>query len=321
MQAALIQQGLSEVETYSFMDRKSLSDLNYPEGDEVYNAIPIVNPISEEYPDMRTTLFQGLMHVLKYNLAQKNEQVAIFEAGVVYHPKSLPLTELPVEELQVSGLLYGCPEEAGYPNDQRRYDFYDVKGIVENVLAALGIRDYEIRRSTYPVFHPGVSAEFVRDGQVLARFGELHPAAAEACGLKKSTWGFFFSVPVLTDFYDGGADYEKIPRFPANERDLAILVPEDLTNERWRKSSSMQAAGAWNRSVSLTSIRVNRSPKAIRAWLIPSYSAILPGRSPTRKWMRGSLTSSAHWKAFTARSADKLIKLKEKAPKGAFCVR
>lgn len=59
MQAALIQQGLSEVETYSFMDRKSLSDLNYPEGDEVYNAIPIVNPISEEYPDMRTTLFRA----------------------------------------------------------------------------------------------------------------------------------------------------------------------------------------------------------------------------------------------------------------------
>ena len=39
-------------------------------------------------------------------------------------------------------------------------------------------------------------------------------------------------MPVLTDFYDGGADYEKIPRFPANERDLAILVPEDLTNEK-----------------------------------------------------------------------------------------
>ncbi len=232
MQAALIDEGLSEVETYSFMDKKSLSDLNYPEGDEVYNAIPIVNPISEEYPDMRTTLFQGLMRVLKYNIAQKNEQVPIFEAGVVYHPRSLPLTELPVEELQVSGLLYGCPEEAGYPNDQRRYDFYDVKGIVEGVLEALGIRDYEIRRSTYPVFHPGVSAEFVKDGEVIARFGELHPLVAERCELKKSTWGFTFSVPVLAKFYNDGADYEKIPRFPANERDLAILVPEDLTNEQ-----------------------------------------------------------------------------------------
>lgn len=231
VQAALIEAGLSEVETYSFMDKKRLSELNYPEGDEVYKAIPIVNPISEEYPDMRTNLFQGLMRVLKYNLAQKNEQVPIFEAGIVYHPKALPIAELPVEELQVSGLLYGSPEEEGYPNDQRRYDFYDVKGIVEDVLATLGIRDYEIRRSTYPVFHPGVSAEFVKDGEILARFGELHPVVAERCELKKSAWGFTFSVPVLAKFYSDGADYEKIPRFPANERDLAILVPEDLTNE------------------------------------------------------------------------------------------
>lgn len=232
LQASLIADGLSEVETYSFMDKSRLGALNFPEGDEVYHAIPIVNPISEEYPDMRTTLFQGLMGVLKYNLSQKNEQVPIFEAGVVYHPKALPLEELPVEEIQVSGILYGGPEEAGYPNEQRRYDFYDVKGIVENALSALGIVDYTIRRSTYPIFHPGVSAEFVKDGVVLARFGELHPVVSEAYELKKSTYGFMFSVPALIPFWKEGADYEKISRYPANERDLAILVPETLTHEQ-----------------------------------------------------------------------------------------
>ncbi len=231
IQDALIENGLSQVENYSFMDKKSLKDLNFPEGDEVYNAIPIINPISEEYPDMRTTLFQGLIHTLKYNLSQKNEQVAIFESGMVYHPKSLPLTELPVEELQVSGLLCGAPEEAGYPNAQRGYDFFDVKGIVENVLSALGIKDYTIRRSTFPVFHPGVSAEFVKDGKVLAAFGELHPLAADQCGLKKVVYGFQFSIPVLEAFYNDGADYEKIPKFPASDRDLAVLVPEAMTNE------------------------------------------------------------------------------------------
>lgn len=71
------------------------------------------------------------------------------------------------------------PGRKGYPNDQRSYDFYDVKGIVENVLSALGIEGYTVRRSAYPVFHPGVSAEFMKDGEVLAVFGELHPAAAE----------------------------------------------------------------------------------------------------------------------------------------------
>ena len=231
MQDTLISNGLSEVETYSFFDKASLGDLNFPEGDEVYNAIPIINPISEEYPDMRTTLYQNLMRVLKYNLSQKNEQVPIFEAGMVFHSKSLPLTELPVEELQVSGLLCGSPEAAGFPNPQKPYDFYDVKGIVENVLSALGIKEYDIRRSTYPVFHPGVSAEFVKDGEVIATFGELHPAAAEKCGVKKTVYGFLFSVPVLEKFYNDGADYQKISKLPTSERDLAILVPEALTNE------------------------------------------------------------------------------------------
>lgn len=230
VQASLIADGLSEVETYSFMDKSRLSDLNYPSDDEVYNAIPLVNPISEEYPDMRTTLFQGLMNVLKYNISQKNEQVPIFEAGVVYHPKSLPLEELPVEEIQVSGILYGTPEEAGYPNEQRRYDFFDVKGIVENVLSVLGIDDYEIRRSNYPIFHPGISAEFIKDEEVLARFGELHPVVSEKYELKKSVYGFMFSIPVLSRFWKEGADYQKISRYPTNERDLAILVPEGLSN-------------------------------------------------------------------------------------------
>lgn len=243
MEDALIACGLSEAETYSFMDKRALGDLNFPEGDEVYNAIPIINPITEEYPDMRTTLFQGLMRALKYNLAQKNTQVSLFEAGIVYHPKALPLEELPVEEIQVSGLLCGGPEEACYPNCRAGYDFYDVKGIVENVLAALGIKDYTIQRSGYPVFHPGVSAEFVKDGEILARFGELHPAAAEKCGLKKTVYGFFFSVPTLQKFYNTGADYEKLSKFPANERDLAILVPECLSNEQV-EALIMKKAGA-----------------------------------------------------------------------------
>lgn len=232
MQETLIANGLSEVENYSFMDKAGLSALNFPEGDEVYNAIPILNPISEEYPDMRTTLFQGLMRTLKYNLSQRNDQVAIFESGMVYHPKSLPLTELPYEELQVAGLLCGSPEAAGYPNAARPYDFYDVKGIVENTLAALGIKDYEIRRSSYPMLHPGIAAEFVKDGKILATFGELHPVVAENAGLKKAVYAFLFSIPTLMEFYDDGADYEKIPKFPGSQRDLAILVPEALTNEK-----------------------------------------------------------------------------------------
>ena len=226
----LINNGLSQVLNYSFMHKDDLKRLNYPETHKVFNAIPIMNPISEEYPDLRTTLMPGLIHTLKYNLAQKNSEVSIFEIGRVYYPKALPLTELPVEDNRVSALLSGTVSEEGYPNDHRPYDFFDIKGIVENVLAKLGITDYDIQRSVCPVFHPGVSADFVKDGKVLVSFGELHPAVLDNFDIKQKVYGFSMSLSELNDYISGEVAFQPIPKFPASARDLAILVPEELSD-------------------------------------------------------------------------------------------
>lgn len=228
---SLVADGLSEVVNYSFMDKKDLERLNFPWGHKVYNAIPIMNPISEEYPDMRTTLLPGLMHTLCYNLSQKNEEAAIFESGHVYQPKELPLKDLPYEYELFSGLLYGSPDEAGYPNNGRKYDFFDVKAIMEDVLETLGIRDYEIKRSTYPVFHPGISADFVKDSRTLMSFGQLHPAVLDKWGIKKEVYGFVIFIPHLMSMVDETIDYTKIPKFPASERDLSLLVPVRYSND------------------------------------------------------------------------------------------
>lgn len=226
----LINSGLSQVLNYSFMHKDDLKRLNYPETHKVFNAIPIMNPISEEYPDLRTTLMPGLIHTLKYNLAQKNSEVSIFEIGRVYYPKALPLTELPVEDNRVSALLSGTVSEEGYPNDHRPYDFFDIKGIVENVLAKLGITDYDIQRSVCPVFHPGVSADFVKDGKVLVSFGELHPAVLDNFDIKQKVYGFSMSLSELNDYISGEVAFQPIPKFPASARDLAILVSEELSD-------------------------------------------------------------------------------------------
>lgn len=226
----LINNGLSQVLNYSFMHKDDLKRLNYPETHKVFNAIPIMNPISEEYPDLRTTLMPGLIHTLKYNLAQKNSEVSIFEIGRVYYPKALPLTELPVEDNRVSALLSGTVSEEGYPNDHRPYDFFDIKGIVENVLAKLGITDYDIQRSVCPVFHPGVSADFVKDGKVLVSFGELHPAVLDNFDIKQKVYGFSMSLSELNDYISDEVAFQPIPKFPASARDLAILVPEELSD-------------------------------------------------------------------------------------------
>lgn len=227
----LVENGLSQVVNYSFMDKKDLRKLNFPEGSSVYNAIPIMNPISDEYPDMRTSLLPGLMHTLQYNLSQKNDQVAIFEYGHIYEPKRLPLDELPKEYSLISGFMCGGPAEKGYPNDQREYDFFDIKAVIEDIFTVLSIRDYKIRRTNYPVFHPGVSAEFVKNDVILARFGELHPAVIDKWNIKRMVYGFTISLPDIMIFAGTTTDYKKIPKFPSAERDIAVLVPEHLSNE------------------------------------------------------------------------------------------
>lgn len=231
IQNILIENGLSETLTYSFMHKDALKDLNYVENDLVNKAIPIINPISEEYPVMRTTLLPGLFRTLKHNLAQKNKQISIFETGKVYHPKELPLKELPIEENMIAGLICGNKESDGYPNENVEYDFYDLKAIVENVLNDIGINNYSIRRSSHPTLHPGISAEFVKDDLVLAVFGEIHPKVLDNLGIKEKVYGFEMSLKTLDKYSSEEVRYEKIAKYPAVERDLAMLVPKNKSHE------------------------------------------------------------------------------------------
>ena len=108
--------GLNETVTFSFVHPDSLKKMLFPEGDDVYKAVPILNPITEEFPWMRTTLLPSLMDVLVRNQAVKNESVGIYEIAPVYKPKSLPITELPVQEMYAAGLLYGKRQTGEWPN-------------------------------------------------------------------------------------------------------------------------------------------------------------------------------------------------------------
>ncbi len=228
MSAIMTGAGLSETVTFSFMSAQSLEKLNYPKASSLYTAVPILNPISEEYPLMRTTLIPSLMDVVLRNQAVKNETAAIFEYGAVYLPKALPITELPEEKMMVAGLLYGKADREEWPKKSRNYDFYDVKGLMEAVLAGLGITGYTVERAEYAPLHPGKAARFVKDGAVLCTFGELHPAVIENYGCQGPIYLFEMDLETLLPFVQFIGRYKKLVKFPAVTRDLALLAPADV---------------------------------------------------------------------------------------------
>ena len=263
--------GLNETVTFSFVHPDSLKKMLFPEGDDVYKAVPILNPITEEFPWMRTTLLPSLMDVLVRNQAVKNESVGIYEIAPVYKPKSLPITELPVQEMYAAGLLYGMRQTGEWPNKAEQYDFYDIKGIVETILSSLGIQaDLEV--SDFAPLHPGKAAKFVKDGKVLCQFGELHPKVIDNYDVAGPVYVFEMNLTDILPLINLIPDYHKVAKFPAS----SAIWPSWLRSARPTPTSSASfrrtAARTSKRCTSLICTRANRYRRDSRAWHIPSYS-------------------------------------------------
>lgn len=224
---ALLGLGLSETVSFSFMDVADIDKLRCANDDLLRMAVPIKNPITEDMPIMRTTLIPGLMKVLQRNLAVKNENVAIFEYGTVFTPRSLPMTELPIERKLLSGLVCGAEHADAWNATADAMDFYTVKGWLQEILRLRGINEYAVERADEPYYHPGKSAKIVVNGKTIMTWGEAHPLVMEKAQISKTICLFTVDMQALSDDSTTTPVYQALPKHPGVERDLAILVPQD----------------------------------------------------------------------------------------------
>ena len=222
--------GLSQIITFSFMHKDGLANMMLPEGDSRYTAIPILNPISEEFPYMRTTLVPAVIEAAKRNIAQQNKDLWLFETANVYEPKALPLTEVPHERPMACGLMMGKVTEAAWNQAQRDTDFYDVKGVVDGLLAKLGLTEFDIQPSTESYYHPGVSAHYTVNGVTIANYGELHPQVVKNFDLSGKVYMFEIDLEAVLSITVPAFRYKSFSKFPGTSRDLAIVAPVSVTS-------------------------------------------------------------------------------------------
>lgn len=222
--------GLSQIITFSFMHKDGLTNMMLPEGDSRYTAIPILNPISEEFPYMRTTLVPAVIEAAKRNIAQQNKDLWLFETANVYEPKALPLTEVPHERPMACGIMMGKVTEAAWNQAQRDTDFYDVKGVVDGLLAKLGLTQYDIQPSSESYYHPGVSAHYTVNGVTIANYGELHPQVVKNFDLSGKVYMFEIDLEAVLSITVPPFRYQSFSKFPGTSRDLAIVAPVSITS-------------------------------------------------------------------------------------------
>ena len=219
--------GMCEELSFAFTSEQMLDKMRVPVDSELRQAVPIMNPLTDEAPLLRTTLLTSIFENAARNFSRKNEDVRLFDIAPVFLPKALPITELPVEKQQLAGLLMGRREPKGWSQNAAQIDFYDAKGIVEELLAALSIGNYTVEAGEHYALHPGKTAFFKKGRDILVTVGEVHPAVAESLGIKKKIYVFEADIDTLQKFSAKKFSLESLPKYPAISRDLAILVDHD----------------------------------------------------------------------------------------------
>jgi len=211
----LVEKGFSEMYAFSFI---SAGDFEKCKLDST-NAIKIKNPLGEDYSLMRTDMMPTVLQSITTNYNKKNKNVSLFEIGKTYTDENANIEkgEVPTENTKIAFAVYG--ENA---------DFYIVKGIIENILEVSNIARYQLERAKTENLHPGRSAEIFIGKDSIASFGEVHPQVLENYGIGEKVYYAVIDLEKFARYGKENKKYAPIPKYPAVERDIAIVVDEDV---------------------------------------------------------------------------------------------
>ena len=210
--------GFSQAMTYSFESPKVFDKLLIPADSDLRKTVVISNPLGEDYSIMRTLPLNGMLASLSTNFGRRNKDVRLYEMGNIYLPKQVPLTELPEERMQLTFGMYGDG------------DFFTMKGVVEELLSQLGLRNKAEYDPTadLPFLHPGRKASVVYDGTVIGYLGEVHPTVAANYAMKERVYIAVVDMPEIVSRASFDYKYEGITNFPVSSRDLSMVVPKNI---------------------------------------------------------------------------------------------
>ena len=212
LRSGLAARGLAEVRTSKLISRHSIA---FGE-----NAIKLRNPLSEDHVALRPSLHAGLLDVLDRNVRAGAEHVVIFELGRVFIPPTGK------EERRLGILLWGNTTSTPHWRAQmkRSLDFFDLKGAIESLpLGRLSFRPSEHRDF-------GLATEVLSDDRVIGFARQLSAARASEIGAPGAIVVAELQVDFVLETWESAKTFRDIERFPAVTRDIAMLVPEELTH-------------------------------------------------------------------------------------------
>ena len=203
--------GLNEVKTYTLVSRDMLK-FNY----ENKENIILPNPMSSDKEVIRTTLIPSLLNVYNYNKTRKVNDILIYEIAKTYDKDYN-------EDSKICILMKGNYINNNWNNTKIKIDFYLIKGILENLLDYLGLKNrYNFQVSDIPNMHPGMSAKILLDRNEIGIIGRIHPNDAKdeiyICELSMDS--------LVTNIKP--IKYKEVSKYPSIIKDMAFIMPKEV---------------------------------------------------------------------------------------------
>lgn len=215
----LVARGYSEVVTYGFVDRE-LDEAVCPDAPRV----ALANPISSDMSVMRSSLWPGLLLVARQNLSRQRERLRIFEIG-----REFAAAGDGVEETEViAGLAVGAELPEHWDVRERDVDFFDIKADVESLLKPTGrLAELRFEAAAHPALRPGRAARIVLGEETVGWLGGVHPELQRKLDLRRPVQ--LFSLRLRAAAAAQVPAYRPYSRFPSVRRDLAVVVPAEVS--------------------------------------------------------------------------------------------
>lgn len=208
--------GYLEIMNFSFTGLSEIQKLGLPEDDLRNQPMPIRNPLGEDTAVMRPTLVCDMLRTLSFNMNHSTESASLYEMAAVFDHHHPTQEGLPTETQTLCLGSYG-PD----------VDFFSVRGALEAILRACGIT-CEVEAGADVYYHPGRCAKLVRGGVVFAKLGEVHPTVRERFDLPKRAVVAELNLQTLLTYAKPMGEMKPLPRFPAMQRDLALVMEESV---------------------------------------------------------------------------------------------
>ncbi|HKL74452.1 MAG TPA: phenylalanine--tRNA ligase subunit beta [Halanaerobiales bacterium] len=215
--------GLNEIKTFSLMDKKAYDKLQINNEDDLRNWVKIKNPLNKAFEIMRTTLIPGTVEVLSNNNKRQLSNMAVFEIGRIY--KNTGKNKRPFEEKMITGGSMGIDIKSW---NNSAPDFFYLKGVLEELFQRLNIEvQYEKEEKNF--LHPGRTALIKSGKEKIGFIGELNYEVIDEYDLVEGTTIFELNFDkMLEKIKEKKNNYQPLPKFPAVNRDLAIVLDKDV---------------------------------------------------------------------------------------------